>query len=305
MQNQPPLSEIDSPNKFDVSTMLIADQNLGVDFPPKVAPIINPEIDEGQLLGPCCVEEDQSSGASSWASLEGLRNGLTTTGSVRLQGPSTNEGNLGEVAAEQVTLVGLSTPTKVTNGLVRISLDQQLAAPTPSIVAPELSPPTCDEMGNVLLHTVPIQASISASINSGLSSPDRAISHGGLDQLAIPSDHGDDAQLCDVSIIQQQGLDDVNVACPWVTARGKAQLKKRGRPRKKPNIPVSNPNPDTNLLNATVMISLDIGTIVEHVWHMGKQLGVCGSCSDQLMLGKLNEMECRDRGVIGRTVGGT
>ncbi|KAJ1377600.1 ABC transporter ATP-binding protein [Sesbania bispinosa] len=284
MQNQQPLFEIDSPNKFDVSTTLIAEQNSGVDFPPKVAPIINPEIDEGQLIGPCCVEEDQSSGASSWASLEGPRNGLTTTGSMRLHSPSTNEGNLGEVA-EQVTLVGLSTPTKATNGPVRISLDQQLATPTPSIVAPELSLPTCDEMWNVLLYTVPVQANISDAlmpINLGLSSPDRAISHGGLDQLAIPLDHGDDSQF-----------------------QRKSTTEKRGRPRKKPNIPISNPNPDTDLLNAIVMIGLDTGTIAEHVWHMGKQLGVRGSGSDQLMLGKLNEMECRDIGAIGRTVGGT
>ncbi|KAJ1434637.1 DUF4179 domain-containing protein [Sesbania bispinosa] len=84
---------------------------------------------------------------------------------------------------------------------------------------------------------------------------------------------------------------------------GGGARRKRGRLRKKLNSPVSKSDFNCDLLHASSLVDLDVTTVVDEVWRIGKQLGVQGPHTDVDIVRNLEDLEARDRLAAGRGTG--
>ncbi|KAJ1427146.1 galactokinase [Sesbania bispinosa] len=107
-----------------------------------------------------------------------------------------------------------------------------------------------------------------------------------------------DCQLCEVPIIKVPNANDVENILHVLTNRDEPPKKKRGRPKKKVSCSSKVCASDLQLIHAS--ISQDPVKIAEHVWEIGKELGVSIAGSENTMIDALQALEIRDRKAIGR-----
>ncbi|KAJ1392896.1 hypothetical protein SESBI_35406 [Sesbania bispinosa] len=127
---------------------------------------------------------------------------------------------------------------------------------------------------------------------------------GGL-ELCNLYGYEDNMKLCEVPIITVDGETDVGSLIAEMCGRKKIantknQKKKRGRPKKKNVCSAKVSEFDSETLLSTLALNQLPSKIAEHVWDIGKVLGVSSVGDDNKFLKILEGMEMRDRKVVGR-----
>ncbi|KAJ1377205.1 hypothetical protein SESBI_49125 [Sesbania bispinosa] len=106
------------------------------------------------------------------------------------------------------------------------------------------------------------------------------------------------AHLCEVPIFDATVPGGVKPIAALQSPKG--MRKKRGRPRKKTANQVSNTDFACGLNPIGSLLEMDVASVSEYVWKLGKDLGVKGLNNDEEIVSILQSMESRDRKAAGR-----